>query len=459
DQIGFFIAMEFLRGKSLEEVFEDCSEIITLRFLLSAFRQICDAMGCAHARGIFHRDLKPDNLFLVGQPFEYGQEPLIKVLDFGVAKMVASEEDERLTRTGMTIGTPRYMSPEQAGEGNTDHRSDIYSLAVILFECLTGHPPFEGSSAYQIMLRHVYADPPKLHQVRPELMYPQELERLVESALAKSPLHRPPSMDLFWHQLEDSLVQFMRVENPDAPLLVASPHRKEEKVVEEEEEPPLIVGRMVREQPLETPNPSPPSSDNALVSIYNNAGGSPLLENFTRSGADLHAYSPSRDGLSMLPEESAFPTDSHDDHQEPFIEPILKSSDDALFASPYEQRRDLVEALSDLDPLVPLPTSVSTHAKSIPSTQMPQRIPRSVPQSTSMQSNPIAAYQPQHHTNSLHHLQHSGGMHAGQQGLALKKPGKQFSNLSQSQGRLEAMRPLRRSKKNVQPLALRHQEV
>ncbi len=315
--VGFFIAMEFLRGQSLEDVFEFEPERLNIHFLQTIFRQVCDGMGFAHSRGIFHRDLKPDNLFLMENQSGDALQQRLKVLDFGVAKMVASEEDQRLTRTGMTIGTPRYMSPEQAGEGNTDHRSDIYSLGVILFECLTGQPPFEGSSAYQIMLRHVYAEPPKLAQVRPDLSYPPELESLVARSLAKDPQKRPPSMDMFWHELSDCFDLFKRLEDPYRSLLVSSPHprkKEDEDDEEEDEDAPVIVGRMIhhdKKAPAKT-NPllaaetdddhlgQAPSTSNLLVSLYESPPvQSPLLSH-TDSSNDLLAFQAPESPLPVL---------------------------------------------------------------------------------------------------------------------------------------------------------------
>lgn len=262
--IGFFIAMEFLRGKSMEEILEKHADLLTVSFTGSVLRQVCDAMGFAHSRGIYHRDLKPDNIFLMDQGrWEPPLVPMVKVLDFGVAKMVASEEDERLTRTGMTIGTPRYMAPEQAGDGNADHRSDIYSLGVILFEVLTGQSPFEGSSAYQIMLRHVYADPPSLRETRPDLPYPVELENFMQAAMAKDPRKRPHSMDMFWQTLAPGLKQLEQEIGPLSSLHAKArgPFRRSHAAdIEPPEtaEPPVIVGRMVH---TSNPPAGPPGAN------------------------------------------------------------------------------------------------------------------------------------------------------------------------------------------------------
>ncbi len=248
--IGFFIAMEFLRGISLENFLEERLDQLTLDLIRAIMEQVCDAMGFAHSRGIYHRDLKPDNIFLLENPWNNPLQQRVKIFDFGVAKMVASDEDQRLTRTGMTIGTPRYMAPEQAGEGTSDHRADIYSLGVILFEILTGKPPFEGNSAYQIMLRHVYADPPALSQVRPDLPYPKELEDLIFRVLAKNPQERPNSMDQLWQDLSHALDIFAQYIPSNVPLLhkVSSLSRhlaNKAKENEESADQPVIVGRIL----------------------------------------------------------------------------------------------------------------------------------------------------------------------------------------------------------------------
>ena len=309
--VGFFIAMEFLKGISLEEVFEDHPDLLTMNFIRSVIHQVCDAIGFAHSRGIFHRDLKPDNIFIVEHLRRTKPDECIKILDFGVAKMVASEEDQRLTRTGMTIGTPRYMAPEQAGEGESDHRADIYSMGVIIYEILTGKPPFEGSSAYQIMLRHVYADPPTLSLARSDLPYPPELEDLVQRTLAKDPKDRPASMDMLWHELAHALDRFAHYLSPDLPLLNST--HAEPRLEDFEEHPettdqPVIVGRMMfREKQKQqeqnnlpeglSPSRRTPSSDRYLAHDFADEDIPPvaplsLQETSLRSPTPPNAISP-----------------------------------------------------------------------------------------------------------------------------------------------------------------------
>lgn len=348
--IGFYLAMEFLKGQSLEDVLADSPDWLNLQSIHSTFQQVCDAMGFAHSRGIFHRDLKPDNIFILGYP-EDGYDRQLKILDFGVAKMVESEEDQRLTRTGMTIGTPLYMAPEQAGEGNTDHRSDIYSIGVILFEVLTGKSPFEGSSAYQIMLRHVYADPPTLSETRSDLPYPQSLEDLLVKTLAKDPQDRPASMDLFWQHLDHSLREFSTLLSGEYPLHAGTGIRQPQVPTigaESEDAAPLIVGRMVRK---DTPEPvtqrvttlsqdKTSSANSSLLindenSIYKAAPTTPnpiaihLPKGATETEEDWHLYKPKP--------KPKVPSFEANENQQGLISPKIRSSKKRASLQPRRQ--------------------------------------------------------------------------------------------------------------------------
>ncbi len=146
-----FIAMELLQGESLQKRLERekrLSPVMTARVI----RHVARAVQKAHDAGFIHRDLKPDNIFIVSSD----DEDLIKVLDFGVAKAIGGivGEAQGSTRTGALLGTPYYMSPEQAqGDRSIDHRSDLWSLAVIAFECLTGRLPFEGTGLGGIIVK------------------------------------------------------------------------------------------------------------------------------------------------------------------------------------------------------------------------------------------------------------------------------------------------------------------
>jgi len=156
DEGSPYLVMELLNGESLAERLHRCAALPPREIAL-VMEQIGRAVSRAHAAGFVHRDLKPDNVFLV----EDGPDFFVKVLDFGIAKSIRAIPDEsgtHLTQTGALIGTPHYMSPEQA-DGRADARSDLWSMAVIAFQCTTGHLPFSGSSL-PALLRSICYDPP-----------------------------------------------------------------------------------------------------------------------------------------------------------------------------------------------------------------------------------------------------------------------------------------------------------
>ena len=138
--------MEFLEGEALAALVIRDAPLAVERCLRIA-RQVVSALGAAHGKGIVHRDVKPENIFLLRR----GEQDFVKVVDFGVSKAVRSREDGaellRLTRTGMVLGTPLYMSPEQArGNEDVDARADIWAVGVMLYECLTGEVPFRANN-------------------------------------------------------------------------------------------------------------------------------------------------------------------------------------------------------------------------------------------------------------------------------------------------------------------------
>src|SRR5205807_2542439 len=146
------------------------------------------ALAAAHAKGIVHRDLKPDNVFLVDVP---GDKPRVKLLDFGIAKLLASDLDR--TKNGAVVGTPQYLSPEQARGVRVDHRADIYALGGIAFELFTGRTVFRSGSAVAVVAMHMNETPARAITLAPDL--PLELDDLVAAMLAKKPDQRP-TLDL-----------------------------------------------------------------------------------------------------------------------------------------------------------------------------------------------------------------------------------------------------------------------
>jgi tRNA A-37 threonylcarbamoyl transferase component Bud32 len=185
-----YFVMEYLGGQPLSNILTPGEPIPTPR-LLHISRQIAEGLSAAHAAGIVHRDLKPDNVFLV----ERGGDPdFVKILDFGIAKVSTSEG--KLTRAGTVFGTPHYMSPEQAAGTSVDHRGDIYSIGVMMFEMAAGKIPFDADNFMGVLSQHMYKAAPMLSEVapRPDEL-PAGLEAVVMKCLAKRPENRYQSME------------------------------------------------------------------------------------------------------------------------------------------------------------------------------------------------------------------------------------------------------------------------
>ena len=162
-------------------------------------RQIGDALDAAHAQNVIHRDLKPENIMLL--PTDEAERERVKVLDFGIAKVQEDTTDSApLTAQNMVMGTPQYMSPEQAKGLELDARSDIYSLGIITYEMLTGKTPFHGGPSKVILSKHANEIPPSPRRLRPDLS--AHVERVIMRALEKSPLRRPQSGSEFARELE-----------------------------------------------------------------------------------------------------------------------------------------------------------------------------------------------------------------------------------------------------------------
>ncbi len=178
-----FLAMEWLEGESLEARIERGP--LSLDGALVVVEQVCRGLDAAHQTGVIHRDLKPDNIFLV--PADDGEQA--KILDFGLAKLEAAG-DPKLTRTGTFVGTPYYIAPEQAAGAAVDSRCDIYALGVILYELTTGTLPFTADSAMGIINQHLGVDPEPPRERAPARGIPESLDALIIRCLAKDPDER-----------------------------------------------------------------------------------------------------------------------------------------------------------------------------------------------------------------------------------------------------------------------------
>ena len=193
---SLYSVMEFLDGRTLASHLG--SGPFSVQRLVHVGAQIARALYAAHQAGIVHRDLKPENVMLLQQP---GQPDFVKVLDFGAAKVSTPAPGAPLTQLGMVVGTPEYMSPEQAAGKAVDARSDIYALGLILYELITGKPAFTGETPSVVMVKQMTAEP---DPIQPSA--PRQLVKLVMAMLAKKADARPKSMGEVIEQLTRRIV-------------------------------------------------------------------------------------------------------------------------------------------------------------------------------------------------------------------------------------------------------------
>jgi len=182
-----YLAMEFIEGEPLTDVLER-DGALPLPRATAIFLQTAEALQAAHDLGIVHRDLKPDNIMLTGRK---GGGDTVKVVDFGIAKAVGGDQaGQKVTKTGLVVGTPEFMSPEQLSGDPLDGRSDLYSLALVFFRTLTGGLPFQATSVQETMIKRLTDEPTKLAAARPDLSFPAGLQTVLDTALARTPAQR-----------------------------------------------------------------------------------------------------------------------------------------------------------------------------------------------------------------------------------------------------------------------------
>lgn len=186
DGVPAFIVMELLEGESIRAILKREGKVEPTRAVL-LMRDICAGVGAGHRRGIVHRDLKPDNVMVLPPSDDRGRE-IVKVVDFGIAKLRDLASVSTLTETGSVLGTAYYMSPEQCRGQHLDSRSDVYSLGVMFYEMLAGTPPFVAATMTGVVAKHLTEAPPPLGE---PLGIPASLEELVMRSLAKNPDERP----------------------------------------------------------------------------------------------------------------------------------------------------------------------------------------------------------------------------------------------------------------------------
>lgn len=198
----YYIVMEYVAGKTLSEIINTAGGPLSHAEIRAVFQQVLAGIGHAHGLGIVHRDLKPGNIML-------NEEGEVKITDFGIARLLGNNFEATLTTTGVGIGSPYYMSPEQvlaSKEHPITALSDIYSLGITLYQAATGKLPFEGAdSLYTIMQSHVKSPPPPPSKIVPGI--PASLEEVILKSIQKKPEDRWPSCEAFWEALAGALVE------------------------------------------------------------------------------------------------------------------------------------------------------------------------------------------------------------------------------------------------------------
>jgi serine/threonine protein kinase len=195
-----YLAMQYIDGQTLTQILQSSGALAPLR-VCEIIRQAAEGLHAAHTLGIVHRDLKPDNIMVMA-----GGDGIdnVKVVDFGIAKSTA-EMGQGVTRTGIVVGTPEYMSPEQLAGEPIDGRSDLYSLGLVAFNMLTGELPFPEASTGTLVVMRLTQPPRTLAEVRPDIAWPNELEAVMSKALERQPDMRQVSTRVFAHTLHAAI--------------------------------------------------------------------------------------------------------------------------------------------------------------------------------------------------------------------------------------------------------------
>ncbi|WP_153555716.1 serine/threonine-protein kinase [Roseimaritima sediminicola] len=201
-QSHYFIVQEFVDGLNLREKLER-QGTLSVPEAVKVLAGVTDALDAAHEAGVTHRDIKPENIML-------SRRDEVKVADFGLARVLGGEPLKDLTQVGLTMGTPRYMSPEQVQGKPVDTRSDLYSLGVTMFHLLCGRPPFEADDPLAMAVKHLHERPPDLAQARSGNDLPAWLVTTIHRLLEKDPAHRPQTP----HELADEIRSGITQQSP-----------------------------------------------------------------------------------------------------------------------------------------------------------------------------------------------------------------------------------------------------
>ena len=225
-----FFVMELLDGFDLASLLNS-EKTLSVQRAVPIIIQCCKALGAAHAKGIVHRDMKPENIFLTQRE---AFPDFVKIVDFGVARMSDLGPRSKLTKTGLVIGTPEYISPEQAAAKACDHRADVYALGVIMYEVFAGRPPFVGETFMAILTQHMFETPPPIYEVNPTSQLIPLLEAVIARAMSKDPDKRQQSMAELAAELTVALAQSP---TPDPPVVRSTGPRKVTPRVDSSAEP------------------------------------------------------------------------------------------------------------------------------------------------------------------------------------------------------------------------------
>ena len=204
-----FMALEYVEGRNLKEYLA-LRGTLDVHSLVSVLRQVASALQRASELGIIHRDIKPENILLT-------RKGEVKVADFGLARFAALAQPLNLTQTGMTLGAPLYMAPEQVEGKQIDQRTDIYSLGVTAYHMIAGHPPYQGDTAVEVAFKHLRGEVELLETIRPD--FSKDICELVQKMMSVDPMKRPQS----FAEVLNSLVQISKKEKIDLELLASFP--------------------------------------------------------------------------------------------------------------------------------------------------------------------------------------------------------------------------------------------
>ncbi|MBC7996732.1 MAG: protein kinase, partial [Leptolyngbya sp.] len=298
-----YLVMDYLEGGTLADLIKE-REFLQPTRALPIVEQVCDALTEAHSHGIVHRDIKPENVVLeeMGDGDDYVND-YVKVLDFGIAD-VPEAKSVQVGRPKTVAGSPAYMSPEQCQGLPLDQRSDIYSMAVMVFEMLTGERPFKHEEHRALMLAHVTEPPIKLSEARQELTFPDELEQVFAKALAKKPDARYQEIRDFWLSLKDacktykSSPQPVRVANKkvDSVKVDAFEFSPMERLTDGTEN----AGQLIPwGDDIKSPELPPPMPSTVPYGGHTNEAARALA---AESEGDLWALEPNRNNSPMAPE-------------------------------------------------------------------------------------------------------------------------------------------------------------